>query len=902
MATVGPDKRLAYYQQSTDTVLAELTTHHDGLTEPEAARRLEQHGLNALDHTASAEPLRLIGRQLTSWPVLSLFLAAGLSGMLSGIDTAGCFVAVALLVAMARTWQAARPYTLDYNISALLPATTVVSRGSMQKSVSRSHLVVGDIVHLRAGDAVPADLRLLETDDLIIDESILYGSHGHSHKHHHTLMGYTALAERHNMAWLGSAVRSGSTTGIVVATGLHTELGRLLTLSRTALATRRDDVAPVSRRVVWLTGLGLLAVLISIISGRLTSQLGLVLLVLLLTAASRPGAALLDALVTGRALRRLSRRGVHLQAAALQQAARFDIALLDIPDFFQQADHTVHSFIIGKQVYGTSGQPYAPTGRLIGPQGTRLIKKQIREHELFFAAAALSSTAQLLPADAEHASWHPSGSPAAAAVVTLAARAGIDIAAVRAESPTIQTFPVDSHRQAGALLRRYGTRTYAFVQGDAGALLTRSARIWDGGHTRAIGATERDRIMQTLHGHTSAGRQVIALCYRAFSKPAADTAGPADIAADLTLLGLVVLEQAYHNAAPLHELLMAGIRVHFLTPAERQLAALAQQYDLHGLVEVSNTDVDHLTETQLGDLLEGWPVIWTGLTAENRLRLVDIARRYGHRVLASGRSLQDVPALCHAAAGLASTEMPAAIRDQAIIRIPHYDLGTLLASRRLSRQFAVMAERLWAAARVDAAAVIWLILLSFCLDVIWHIPFLLTMLPTLVFLSVLQLIGYGSFSPTGKRRMSYHQAPVGYGAVAALLALANFYGFFARSGLRPAYIAVNNPLAQQAATLSLVTLIGCLLVNGYFAIGRWPRVRRWLIVYALIVAVGLYLPALNTLAGTRPLGILDWLCAVAAAAVYFGIRWLLRNSQHHRRQAVIQLHHEVHGKGAGAKI
>ena len=219
---VGQDKRLNYYQLPVDMVLAELQSHRYGLTNPEAARRLAEHGSNLLPSEPTS-PLRQLFEPLQNWLVGLSLIGIGLAWWSGASGLAVTLAFVTGLVAVLTSWREHRPNALLYNADKLLPAKVTVRRNNSEHVIDREQLVVGDIVILRAGEHVPADLRLLETTDLLLDTQALLRSHNQA-AYNHATPSPLPLQRRHNIALAGCQVRGGSGSGIVTATGAQTEL------------------------------------------------------------------------------------------------------------------------------------------------------------------------------------------------------------------------------------------------------------------------------------------------------------------------------------------------------------------------------------------------------------------------------------------------------------------------------------------------------------------------------------------------------------------------------------------------------------------------------------------------------------------------------------------------------
>ncbi len=217
-----------------------------GLHEAEAAVRAQRHGPNEIDGGTRRSPWALLADQFKEFMILVLVAAAIVSGVIGDlVDTLAILVIVLLNAAIGfvQAWRADRALAALRQLAA---AHATVLRGGEWKEIPASALVPGDIVQLEAGNQVPADLRLIEIAQLRIDESALTGESVTVDKHSAVLVGESgALGDRLNMAFKGTHAAHGRGIGLVVATGMATELGKVAGL----LDQAGDNTTPLQRRL-----------------------------------------------------------------------------------------------------------------------------------------------------------------------------------------------------------------------------------------------------------------------------------------------------------------------------------------------------------------------------------------------------------------------------------------------------------------------------------------------------------------------------------------------------------------------------------------------------------------------------------------------------------------------------
>ncbi len=230
----------AWHSLATDTAAAQLGTDPAlGLSEAEVAARLERHGPNQISEAASRSKLRMLLAQFTDFMILLLVAAAIVSGFIGEVEDTIVILGIVVLNAAVGFVQEFRADNAIAALKQLASPSAMVVRAGRQLSVSAEALVPGDVVILQAGNAVPADLRLLDAVDLRLGEAALTGESLPVEKDTDPIGDPDLpLADRHNMAFKGTSVLYGRGLGVVVATGMATELGRIAGMLEGSRETR----------------------------------------------------------------------------------------------------------------------------------------------------------------------------------------------------------------------------------------------------------------------------------------------------------------------------------------------------------------------------------------------------------------------------------------------------------------------------------------------------------------------------------------------------------------------------------------------------------------------------------------------------------------------------------------
>ncbi|MGZ5001024.1 MAG: magnesium-translocating P-type ATPase [Methylomonas sp.] len=217
----------SFWDMTISALLAQLQSREQGLSQQEAEVRLKRYGHNRLHNHQAVGAWRLFLAQFKSSIILILLFATGLSFYLHDKLDASIILGIILISALLGFWQEKGAADAVGKLLALVQIKSSVLRNGVQQELPVEQVVPGDVVALQAGDIIPADCRLLTSDNLFVDEAILTGESYPAEKSVGEVAANTVLSQRHNCLWMGSHVESGSATALVVATGVRSEFGQL---------------------------------------------------------------------------------------------------------------------------------------------------------------------------------------------------------------------------------------------------------------------------------------------------------------------------------------------------------------------------------------------------------------------------------------------------------------------------------------------------------------------------------------------------------------------------------------------------------------------------------------------------------------------------------------------------
>lgn len=676
MVTV-PHSNDPWHMQEVEAVLQTLESNvHDGLTDAVAAERLARYGPNELEERGGKNPLLILWEQFSSTMVVILIIAAVISGFLGKpLET----VAISAIVVLFAVLGFVQEYRAERAIAALkqlaVPAVRV-HRNGLSETRSAKELVPGDIVLLEAGSAVPADLRLVESSNLMVQESALTGESEAVEKYIAALStANLPLGDRRNMAYMGTSATYGRGTGVVIATGMRTELGRIAELIQDV----EQQETPLQRQ---LSQVGTLLAVGGVIAAVLVMIIGVLqgeeIADMFLTAVSVAVAVVpegLPAVVTLTlalgAQRMLRRRALIRKLPAVETLGSVSIICSDKTGTLTENRMTVTILDVAGHHLELTGTSKTPVRTIIetSPK-TSLIKDQPPSVALLLMGGALCNDAALNP-DPKTGRVLSIGDPTEGALLVAAIEAGLDHQELQTTLPRLAEVPFDSVRkrmttihqlpddlsaypQSLSMLKMLGATHIAITKGSFDGLVDVSSRIWEQDHPEAMDDGWHERI-KTAHDKMALnGMRVLGVTIKPLNGlPEKVDDKVEDGLIFLGLVGMIDPPRPEVKAA-IQKCKSAGIRPIMIT-GDHPLTARFIAHELgisdNGRVKTGN-DLDQMSHDELADVVQDISV-YARVTPEHKLRIVDVLQKKNNVVAMTGDGVNDSPALKKADIGVA---------------------------------------------------------------------------------------------------------------------------------------------------------------------------------------------------------------------------------------------------------
>ena len=675
---------LSAWSRSADEVLQELSVDPGvGLDTSEILKRRRAWGRNQLQTIRRRHALSILLVQFKGIVVILLFAAGALAFLFSNFAEGLAIFAVILINAMIgflTEWRAVRSMEA---LREFARVDCVVCRNGKVGKVAAEELVRGDIVLFDAGDLVPADVRLVAAAKLTIDESTLTGESLPVNKDTAILKKETAVLDRRNMAFKGTSITRGSGKGVVVGTGKDTEFGKIFEQvagaksQQTPLEIRLNALAA---RLAWaIIGIAVLVAAAGILAGR-ELFLAIEVAIALSVAAIPEGLAIVATIALARGMWRLAKRNALItRLSAVETLGATSVILTDKTGTLTENRMAVSTVLLEGFDVRVDGAERPATARF-GVNGTDLGARGAMLLDDLLKVASLCSNASL--EEANEGEPVGVGDPTELALLIAASGRGIWQHELLERAPEFHEDPFDPDSKRMATLHRRASEILVAVKGAPEAVIPNCVAIRSGDDDVALGEPERQRWLSRAEDLGKRGLRTIAIATKACDDDAVDPYS------QLVLLGIVGLEDPARKGVNraircCHE---AGIRVVMVTgdhaaTAENIAAAT-------GIVDsraestsfLGGEAVDRLFADGRDDVLLAARV-FSRVTPEQKLKLIDLYQRNGHVVAMTGDGVNDAPALKKADIGVAMGLRGTAVAQEAAVMILQDDeFNTIVAA------------------------------------------------------------------------------------------------------------------------------------------------------------------------------------------------------------------------------
>jgi calcium-translocating P-type ATPase len=663
---------------STEQLYKTLSTSAQGLSETETAIRIKHYGFNELPEPARRSLLLRFIDQLTHFMALLLWVAGTLA-FISGTPELGWAIwAVIWINAGFSFWQEFKAEQALTALNKMLPAQAKVYRDGALCEISVREMVPGDVLQLEEGDRISADARLVSSQSLYVDVSVLTGESLPVARNAEPVVAQKMRAsEARNLVFAGSTVASGRGLAVVYATGTQTEFGQVAHMTTTVKREPSTLEVQINRVVHIITaialGMGVLVFLLTNLLVGMGVKESFVFAIGIIVAFVPEGLLPTVTLALAIGVKRMAKRNALVRRlSAVETLSATTVICTDKTGTLTKNEMTVRQLWIPKTEIEVTGAGYEPTGEV------RLTnQRQKSQVNLLLAGAALCSNARLKhPAGSSQ--WQEIGDPTEAALLVAAIKNGLNLEELQHQLPRMQEVPFDSRRRMmSVVLERSSddsglgfelenessnlkmlTAPYLiFTKGSPLDVLQHCQSILKDGQIEELLEVGRTEISTANDALASQGYRVLGVA--AQQKEEVNSQDSQELEKNLIFVGLVAMidpprPEVADAIAKCHE---AGIQVTMVTGDYGLTAeAIARRIGLvNGKARVvTGEDLGHLSDAQLRQILhQKSGLVFARVMPEQKLRLVQAYIAMGHIVAVTGDGVNDAPALRAAHIGIA---------------------------------------------------------------------------------------------------------------------------------------------------------------------------------------------------------------------------------------------------------
>lgn len=634
-----------YYKLSVDDALNDLSSSFNGLSDKEALRRQDDYGLNCLPAKKEKSILIIFLNNFKDPIVLILLISSFLSFLANEKIDSLAILFIVLIDAFIGTFEEYNALKSAKALQSLVKAKSKVIRNSKEYVIDSKYLVPGDIVVLESGDKIPADLRIIESKNMCVDESILTGESFYIEKDKKSIRKNVLINERKNMLYMGTSVMRGTAKAIVTSIGKNTQIGKIATI----VDETEEEKTPLTKRVEIFSkqisfGIVILSVIISTIllfKGFSGTQI-FICVVALAVSAMPEGLPLAFTMALTIGSKRMLKKNVIVKGLnSVESLGSCTVIASDKTGTLTVNEQTAKVIVLPSgESFEIEGNGYAPKGKIIPADNSNLDNlDQIIKSSYFNNDAFLGK---------EKSKWVGVGDSIDIAFLTLGKKYGIDNEKIK----KLESIPYESEKKYSALLYQDDRKKYFTVKGSIEVVLNYCSHMIVNNKKVKI---NKEKILEQNDSLAKNGYRVIAV-----ASCNADSNFNIEKIENLSFLGLVAFIDPIRNEVKksIDKCRNAGIKVVMIT-GDHPLTAFSIAKNLK-LADYPNDvatgdDIEKISkksEIEFDNFVRN-KTVFSRVTPVQKLKIVESFKRQGEFVAVTGDGVNDAPALKAANIGIA---------------------------------------------------------------------------------------------------------------------------------------------------------------------------------------------------------------------------------------------------------
>lgn len=647
------DVQKSWFSLSIEESLKGLNSSFSGLSSEENKSRLLQFGPNEFQEEEKESPLKLLAEQFSSLLIIILIIAAIISAFLG--DTVEA-ISIIIIVVLAGVLGFIQEYQAGKAIESLkkmaAPHANVL-RDGIETNVLTRDIVPGEVLVIKTGDRIPADARIIEANNLRIDEASLTGESLSVEKNINKIQNVeTSLGDRKNMVYMGTAVSYGRGKAVVTATGMKTEFGKIAGMlqstetRKTPLQTNLDFLG--KKIGIFAIILSAVMSIIGVIKGYAIQKMfvwGVALAVAVIPEA-------LPAVVTislALGVRRMvKRKALIRKLPAVETLGAINIICSDKTGTLTQDEMTIRKIYTGRKVFNVTGIGYKPEGDFF-VDDEKIISSNEKDLKNLLVIGSLCNDTLVKNEGNE---WDLLGDPTEGSIAVASMKFGLDVDSIRKQFPRVNEIPFSSERKRMTTVHKLEDGTYSFSKGAPEVILDSCNNFLLDGQKIPITKEEKKYILENAYHFGTDALRVLALS----SKFLDDNLNEENFENEMTFVGLVGMMDPprveVKDAIKICE--SAGIKPIMIT-GDHKVTAVAVAKEL-GILRtgqaLSGSEIEKIPDKDFDEVVDKTEV-YARISPEHKLKIVSALIKKGNIVAMTGDGVNDAPSLKKADIGVA---------------------------------------------------------------------------------------------------------------------------------------------------------------------------------------------------------------------------------------------------------
>lgn len=894
------------FKLTSEDALKVMNTSYDGLTVSEAKDRQEKYGKNVISEK-KGKPIILVFLSNFISLMAILLWVGGFIAFIAAMPELGIAIwLVNVINGVFSFWQEFRAGKATEALKKMLPSYVRVIRDKQEQQILAEDLVPGDIMLIQEGDKISADARVLESSDLQVNQSTLTGESNPVRKtHDHILREDLSRSEVPNLIFTGTSVASGTAKAVVISIGMKTEFGKIANLTQ----SMESDQSPLEKELDKLTkqvsiiaiSIGVLFFIAATLFVKQPLAQAFIFSLGMIVAFIPEGLLPTVTLSLAMAVQRMAKEHALVKRlSAVETLGCTSVICSDKTGTLTQNEMTVCNLWLPEHEFEVTGLGYAPVGKIMEGNNEVGASKN-GDLKLLLTSAALCSNARVVPPNDESDRYTVLGDPTEACLGVVAQKAGINMDEQSVITPRLRELPFDSRRKRMSTIHQLdkpmnGCNKVAYIKGAPKEVLELCTEIYTQGNFTELTNEQRTQIMEANDRYAKKGLRVLAVACRPLSKkdnlPAALSAyTPELIEQNMKFIGLVVMAdpprpEVSDAVALCHK---ASIRIIMITgdyglTAESIAKRIGIVKGEHPRI-VSGMELESMTDDELKEALKS-EIIFARVAPEQKYRVVCNLQEMGHIVAVTGDGVNDSPALKKAdigvAMGISGTDVAKEAADMILTDDNFASIVRAIEEGRAVysniRKFILYILNSNMPEAAPSAAFLFSrggIPLPLTVMQILSIDLGTDMMPALGLGTELPEEGVMNKPPRSRKEALLNKqiAIKGffwYGLLESFVAMFAYFYVNILNGWPRVPLASSGLVYRQATTMTLAAIVFCqvgMVLNcrteaqSVFKVGLFSNktVVQGIIFEILLINAIIYVPFLQNVFQTVPIGIKDWL-------------------------------------------